>query len=524
MDRQIIYAGQIPLETDLLNTNRNVLIALGMLTQDIFGVATVASGLPCTPTSPGSMNVLVGAGRMYSLQPLDSTAYSALASDTADQVVKQGINLQSTQLSCPAPVTPGFAINYLIEGQYQDQDTTNVILPYYNASNPPSAWSGPNNTGVAQSTQRKGVAFLQAKAGIPALSGSQTTPAADVGFVPLWVVTVTFGQSVIVAGNISVAPGAPFITGGLLTIAAANLLYLQLTGGSLSGPLTGTSAAFASITVNGVNVQNAALFTGGSLLPAVVPLAAVTQYQTQLSISWPQITGVKNADQLNGEASSAGPAASTIAARDGAGQIFATYFVQSSGNNETPAVSQVLVTNGADGNHRKVSLSYFMGQMNLAAIGGQLVAGQVPAAAVLQYEPIMSLSAIGGQVANGQVPLGAVQQYQGLLSIGWGQITGTKNADQLQGLTATASATPSTIMARDSSGAVQAVTYFQNSGNNENPAVSQVMVTNGGDNQMRKASISWLLEQAMQSAAVTLQADPGGVPANGAPGSIVAYF
>ena len=43
MDRQIVYPGAIPLETDLLNTYRNVLVALAKLAQAVWGTTTSSS-------------------------------------------------------------------------------------------------------------------------------------------------------------------------------------------------------------------------------------------------------------------------------------------------------------------------------------------------------------------------------------------------------------------------------------------------------------------------------------------------
>jgi hypothetical protein len=134
----------------------------------------------------------------------------------------------------------------------------------------------------------------------------------------------------------------------------------------------------------------------------------------------------------------------------------------------------------------------------------------------------MSLSSIGGQIANAQVPFGAVQQWQGNLAIAWGQITGTKNADLLQGLQPTASASGSTIMARDANGYSYSVYVFQLSPNSENPTVSQVMVTNG-DNALRKADLAVVHRQAILSPAVTIAADPGTVP-SGTPGQVWEYY
>jgi len=50
----------------------------------------------------------------------------------------------------------------------------------------------------------------------------------------------------------------------------------------------------------------------------------------------------------------------------------------------------------------------------------------------------VSFGALSGTIANAQVPAAAVTQHQASLSIAWGQITGTKNADQLQGNAASA--------------------------------------------------------------------------------------
>jgi hypothetical protein len=62
MDRQIVCNGQLPLETDVLNTNLYAMIGLGRLAMDVLGTSTVVSGLACTPTSVPSLSVNIGAG------------------------------------------------------------------------------------------------------------------------------------------------------------------------------------------------------------------------------------------------------------------------------------------------------------------------------------------------------------------------------------------------------------------------------------------------------------------------------
>ena len=215
MDRKIIYAGQVPLETDLLGTNKSVLTAIGQVLQDMIGTSTLFSGLGCVPTSPASMTVNINPGRAYSLQVIDAGAYSSLLADS-HQIVKQGILLDATNLACPAPTTSGFSINYLIQAAFQEVDTDSTVLPYYNPSNPAQAYSGPNNTGASQNTTRKDNIQLQVKNGVAATTGSQVTPTPDAGFTGLWVVTVAFGATTITSGNITQYSGAPLLTASLL--------------------------------------------------------------------------------------------------------------------------------------------------------------------------------------------------------------------------------------------------------------------------------------------------------------------
>lgn len=216
MDRQIVYAGSIPLETDLLNTNRNTMVALGKLASSLFGSQTIVNGLAVTPTQPASLSVSVAPGELYTLANLDGSAYSSLSADTSHQVMKQGIALDSVTVALPTPATSGQSINYLIQAMYQDLDTGASVLPYYSSSNPALAWSGPANAGTPQYTQRKGTIVIKAKAGTAATTGSQVTPSPDNGFVGLYVVTVANGQSSITASNISQYTNAPILPGGLL--------------------------------------------------------------------------------------------------------------------------------------------------------------------------------------------------------------------------------------------------------------------------------------------------------------------
>jgi hypothetical protein len=218
MDRSLVYPGSIPLDTDLLNANRDSMTALGYLAQAVLGTNIVVDGLGCAPTSPASLTVTVGPGSITQLSVLDALAYGSLPADMVDPLVKMGINLSSTSFTLTVPATSGQSINYLIQAALQESDTNPVVLPYYNAANPAQPYSGPTNSGVAQNTRRIQRVQLQLKAGAAANSGSQVTPPIDNGWVGLYVVTVSYGQTVITAAGITQLASAPFLTWKLPTL------------------------------------------------------------------------------------------------------------------------------------------------------------------------------------------------------------------------------------------------------------------------------------------------------------------
>lgn len=211
MDRNIVYPGSIPQDSDILYPNRNAMVGIAALTAATLGTGVVVDGLACTQATPASLTVVVGPGSITQLSSVDATAYGSLPADVTDQIVKTGINLQPVNFALTAPASSGQAINYLIEAAFSETDTDPVVLPYVNAANPSQAFSGPNNAGTAQNTQRVQRVQLQVKPGAAEASGMQTTPSVDAGWVGLYVVTVNYGQTAITSSNIAVAPGAPFL-------------------------------------------------------------------------------------------------------------------------------------------------------------------------------------------------------------------------------------------------------------------------------------------------------------------------
>lgn len=213
MDRQIVYPGAIPLETDLLNTNKFAMIGLAKLASAMLGENTLLQGLACKPTAPPSMSIEVGEGQIYALEPVDGLPYSTLAADNTAAILKQGLNTAPRLFRLEAPGMPGQSINYLIQVAYGDRDTGPAVLPYYNAANPSVAFSGPDNSGAPQSTVRSGICQLTLKAGLAARTGDQKTPAADPGYTSAWVITVEYGALSVEESAIHIAESAPFIPG-----------------------------------------------------------------------------------------------------------------------------------------------------------------------------------------------------------------------------------------------------------------------------------------------------------------------
>lgn len=211
MDRVTVYPGQVPKETDLLSAQQYAMVGLAEFCFTVLGSPTLVDAFTCTPTSPASLNVLINPGNIYQMENLEATTWSSLPADTAHTVMKQGILLDPVSLAITPPATFGYSQVYLLEVQYQDIDANPVVLPYYNAANPAVPFAGSGDLGAAQNTARKGAVGVQLKAGIPAPTGSQTTPGADPGWTGIYTITVANGASTIIAANIARITTAPYL-------------------------------------------------------------------------------------------------------------------------------------------------------------------------------------------------------------------------------------------------------------------------------------------------------------------------
>ncbi len=245
MNRNIVYPGAIPLDTDILSPQQEAMIGLGALAAAAFGTGTLVDGLAGTQTTVASMTINIGPGSILSLQEVDANAYGSLGINT-NALVKQGVNLTTTQFTLTAPGTSGQSINYLVEAAFSELDGTPVVLPYVNPASPSTPYSGPSNSGTAQNTIRAQTVALSLKAGAAATTGTQTTPATDTGYVPLYVITVAYGQTAITTAQITVAPSAPFIAAKIPAISTYGVTVLTPSGSTTVTPSSLQTFVFPS--------------------------------------------------------------------------------------------------------------------------------------------------------------------------------------------------------------------------------------------------------------------------------------
>jgi hypothetical protein len=231
VDRPIIFDEEQTRTFDPLWGWRDALIALANLEQDLSGtIIGQMAGLVGTPTSPATLAINIGPGRVYQQSAVDSTSYGALASDPAI-VQQQGSAAAQQVLLTTSALSAGQSQWALVQCQFAqvDQvaagDPTGGLLLYFNSANPSQPFQGPGNDGQVQPTVRLGTVSITVVYGSPATTGSEVPPNPTSGWLPMYLVDLTFGQTQITSGNILTAgpsvgsnvpsnyPGAPFIAG-----------------------------------------------------------------------------------------------------------------------------------------------------------------------------------------------------------------------------------------------------------------------------------------------------------------------
>ena len=209
MDRQIVYPGSIPLDTDFLSIQRNALSALGALTQSIFGSAPVADGLTCSPATSG-YGVSIGPGTLSMSVGLDQLPYGSLPI-ASNVIMKTGVVVDPVGITLGTVADQSSVLSWLIQATVVEIDDEPITLQYWNASNPVIPYSGPSNSGTAQNTRRRVQVLISAKSSSPVPLGTFAPPSPDPGFIGLYGVTTWIGKSSVTSDDIHVLPTAPLL-------------------------------------------------------------------------------------------------------------------------------------------------------------------------------------------------------------------------------------------------------------------------------------------------------------------------
>ena len=246
MNRTIFWDQNQSRTFDYVEGDHDVLYALAYAMQDLLGsTSTVVSGFAATATSPATLSFTLAAGRIYQLADADATAIGAIPQDTT-QIFQQGATASQTITLTP-PGTAGQSQWNLVEAQFSQVDSIRPndpnggLLYFYNSANPSQPFQGPNNDGQTTNTLRSGVVVVQVVQGSPAATGSEVPPNPTSGWVPLYLVDLSNGQTQITQGEIlaagpSVGTNVPSNYPSIPTFELLQLAQIQ------NGSLTATFA------------------------------------------------------------------------------------------------------------------------------------------------------------------------------------------------------------------------------------------------------------------------------------------
>jgi hypothetical protein len=231
IDRPLIYSAEQGRSFDFASLAKYDMLAQAWQMQDLLGQSiTVVGGVAAT--SVNTLAISFSAGRIYQLAAADATAYAGgvLLQDNT-QILQQGWAPAQSFTLTTAGLAAGQSRWVLIEAGFSQADAiaandpNNGILPYFNATNPLVPQIGPGGSGQAQPTVRQGLCVVKPVYGNPATTGSEAPPQPDSGYVPLYLIDLSYGQTSISQGQIFVAgpsvgsgvpsnyPIAPFLAG-----------------------------------------------------------------------------------------------------------------------------------------------------------------------------------------------------------------------------------------------------------------------------------------------------------------------
>ena len=212
---------------DLNNMSKDAQKGIGWAIQSLLGsTLSLINGFTASQTSSPSLSINLTHGWIYQLANIDSSPIGSLPADT-NQIIQQGFALAQSVALNTSSMSAGQQQYWLIQANFSqvDQvrtgDPTNGLRPFYNSANPPQPLQGPDGLGGTIATVRLGQAVITAQPGTPAAAGTNVPPSASAGCVGLYLINLSYGQTAITNGQISVAgpgvysgyPQAPFLAG-----------------------------------------------------------------------------------------------------------------------------------------------------------------------------------------------------------------------------------------------------------------------------------------------------------------------
>jgi len=216
-NRSIVYSLEQIRSFDTLMSWRDGIYSDGWLGRLFLGNTNgVWSGFTPSQTIPTpTLAINFAEGWLLQLAEVDATVYGSLGSD-ATQVVQNAYGPAQTLTFTTGGLTAGQSQFVLVQCQFQQIDAVRSgdpnggVLPYINTADPNNPLFGPNNSGAMQDTERQSVAVLELKYGVPATSGMEVAPSPDSGWLPMYLVDLTYGQLTISTGQVVLAGPAAY--------------------------------------------------------------------------------------------------------------------------------------------------------------------------------------------------------------------------------------------------------------------------------------------------------------------------
>lgn len=220
MNKPFIYSTEILRSFDILWMVKYMQIAISQMIHTFTGSSNAfVDGASATETGTPSMVINIAEGVIYQQAPIDPTEWGALDADNT-LIIQQGYKAAHTVTLSTSGLSSGQSRWALIEAKFatvdeiHPDDPTGGVVGFWNAGNPSQPFLGPANSGATLPTVRFGNMVTQVTYGAPATTGSQVAPTVSSGFVPLYLVLLTNGQTTITNGQIlkagpSVGTGVP---------------------------------------------------------------------------------------------------------------------------------------------------------------------------------------------------------------------------------------------------------------------------------------------------------------------------